>query len=432
MGPVGRRVILHVDMDAFFVSVELLRRPDLAGQPVVVGGTGRRGVVAAASYEARRFGVFSAMPSARARQLCPHAVFLSGDYEQYSEVSAAVRAVFDSVTPLVEPLSLDEAFLDVSGAMRLYGDGVAIGHRIRRLVLDGTGLACSVGVAPNKFLAKMASVEAKPRATPAGVEPGPQVFEVRPGEEVSYLHPLPVRRLWGVGPSTYERLHGIGVSTIGDIVRVPDAVLRTAVGDGSADRLVALASGRDSRPVEIEHVAKSVSHEETFEFDLHDPAELRSQIVRLADGVASRLRADGLGARTFTLKVRDSTFATFTRSRTVPTPIDEAGQIVAVVAPLLDAVTRRGGVRLLGVAASKFAEPTRQLALDGLAADRPSGSTATGSGRTGPAVDRVRDRFGSGAIGPASALGPGGVRVVRRGARQWGPDAPTSGPDDSR
>ncbi|CAN5722631.1 DNA polymerase IV [soil metagenome] len=427
----GRRVILHVDMDAFFVSVELLRRPDLVGQPVVVGGTGRRGVVAAASYEARRFGVFSAMPSARARQLCPHAVFLSGDYEQYSVVSAEVREIFESVTPLVEPLSLDEAFLDVSGATRLYGDGAAIGHRIRRLVLDGTGLHCSVGVAPNKFLAKMASVEAKPRATPAGVEPGAQVFEVRPGAEASYLHPLPVRRLWGVGPSTYERLRGIGVTTIGDIMRVPSAGLRAAVGDGGAERLRALASGHDTRAVEVEHEAKSISHEETFEFDLHDPAELRSQIVRLADGVATRLRAEGLGARTLTLKVRDSTFTTFTRSRTMPSPVDEASQIVAVVAPLLDAITRRGGVRLLGVGASKFGEPSSQLVLDGLSADRPAGSTATGSGRTGRTVDRVRDRFGSAAIGPASALRPDGVRVVRRGARQWGPDAPAPGGEES-
>ena len=213
MTPV-HRTILHADMDAFFVSVELRRRPELVGRPVVVGGTGNRGVVAAASYEARRYGVHSALPSAVARRRCPDAVFLPGDHELYGRVSREVHEIFERHTPLVEPLSLDEAFLDVTGARRLFGDGETIARRIRDEIRDELDLGCSVGVAPNKFLAKLASVEAKPVARPDRVDPGPGVFVVRPGDEQAYLDPLPVKRLWGVGPKTLEKLHRIGLLRI--------------------------------------------------------------------------------------------------------------------------------------------------------------------------------------------------------------------------
>jgi DNA polymerase-4 len=417
LGLVRTRVILHVDMDAFFVSVELLRRPELVGKPVVVGGTGRRGVVAAASYEARRYGVFSAMPSARARQLCPSAVFLQGDYDAYASTSAQVHEVFESYTPRVEGISLDEAFLDVTGSVTLFGDGVTIGHRIRADIADRLSLTCSVGVAPNKFLAKMASVEAKPRARPNGVEPGPGVFEVAPGDEVAYLHPLPVRRLWGVGPSTYERLSRLGVTTIGDLAAVSPVALHGIVGRASAVRLLELASGVDDRPVESERPVKSISHEETFAYDLFDRTDIRTQLVRMADGVATRLRASGLGARTISLKVRDATFTTLTRSRTLPRGVDTAAAIVDVVVPLMDQVEPTGGVRLLGVVASKFAEPSEQLQLDGITAD---GDTSEQWSEASAAIDRVRGRFGSSAIGPASALSADGLRIVRRGQQQWG------------
>jgi DNA polymerase-4 len=403
-------------MDAFFVSVELLRRPELRGRPVVVGGTGRRGVVAAASYEARRYGVFSAMPSMRARQLCPHAVFLRGDYDAYSTVSAEVFEILRRFTPHVEPISLDEAFLDVSGS---HGHGAEIARRVRTEVARQTRLTCSVGIACNKFLAKMASVEAKPRAGPDGVETGLGVFEVRPGAESQFLHPLPVRRLWGVGPATHERLGRLGVITIGDLAAVSPVALRGVVGQAAATRLLELASGIDERPVESERPVKSVSHEETFAFDLHDGDDLRRELTRLADGVASRLRASGIAARTISLKVRDSTFRTVTRSRTLPRPVDTATAIAGTVYELLDTVTPTGGVRLLGVTASKLAEPAEQLQFDGIGGE-------LGAPRKDPstAIDRVRDRFGPSAIGAASALSPGGLQVVRRGQHQWGTDEP--------
>jgi DNA polymerase-4 len=418
------RTILHVDMDAFFVSVELLRRPELRGRPVVVGGTGRRGVVAAASYEARRYGVFSAMPSMRARQLCPHAVFLPGDHDTYSAVSARVFAILHTFTPHVEPISLDEAFLDVTGSVRLHGHGAEIARRIRAEVAAQTQLTCSVGVAGNKFLAKMASVEAKPRAGPDGVESGPGVFEVGPGHETEYLHPLPVRRLWGVGPATHARLDRLGVITIGDMAKISPVALRGVVGPTAAARLLELARGVDERPVESDRPVKSVSHEETFAFDLHDREDLRRELNRLADGVASRLRASGLAARTISLKLRDATFRTVTRSRTLARPVDSASTIAATVYELLDKVAPAGGVRLLGVAASKFGEPAEQLQLDGIG-DQP-GPRRNDPGR---AIDRVRNRFGATAIGAASALSPSGLRVVRRGQHQWGTDEPADDAD---
>lgn len=425
MGAPAQRTILHVDMDAFFVSVELLRRPELQGQPVVVGGTGPRGVIAAASYEARRFGVHSAMPSTTARRMCPHAVFLPGDHARYAEVSAEVHEVFHSVTPFVEPLALDEAFLDVSGALRLLGEGVEIARAVRRDVLARTGLTCSVGVAPNKFLAKLASEAAKPTATPAGVRPGPGVVEVKPGEELAFLHPLPVKALWGVGPATLERLTRLGVRTVRDLAELSDAVVVGAVGKAHGQHLVRLARGLDDRPVEVDRAAKSIGHEETFRTDLHTHEELGRELVRLADAVAARLRAHGTGARTLSLKVRFAGFHTITRAVTVPSPVVTARAIVEAVTPLLDAIDPTPGVRLLGVSASHFGAPAEQLSLDALlAAD--GAAVPTGAGAEWQAaehtMDAIRARFGATAIGPASSAGANGLRVVRKGSQQWGPD----------
>ena len=459
----SQRTILHVDMDAFYVSVELRRRPDLVGQPVVVGGSGPRGVIAAASYEARRYGVRSALPSVTARRLCPNAVFLPGDHALYASVSADVHRIFETVTPYVEPLSLDEAFLDVSGALRANGSGERMAKALRQRIYDELQLWCSIGVAPNKFLAKLASVAAKPRATPDGVRPGRCVLVVAPGEELAFLHPLPVAALWGVGPATLTKLERLGIKTVGELAHIGEPALTASLGEGQGRHLFALSWGRDQRPVEVDRAAKSIGHEETFATDRHTHEELRRELVRLADGVASRLRAHGTGARTMTLKVRFVGFETITRSVTAGGAIDTAAEIVQVTEPLLLAVDPGPGVRLLGVSASNFAEVSRQLAFDDLAggAFGAFGATA-GAGVAAPGaisdtarstarntaritasqvisssaatitewrlaettVDDIRKRFGSDAIGPGSSMSRSGLRVVRRGAQQWGPDHP--------
>lgn len=404
-------------MDAFFVSVELRRRPELAGQPVVVGGTGNRGVVAAASYEARRFGVHSALPSAIAKRRCPHAVFLPGDHAHYGEVSAQVREVFDRYTPLVEPLSLDEAFLDVSGSLRLFGDGVTIGHRIRDEIRRELNLGCTVGVAPNKFLAKLASVEAKPRAHRDRIEAGAGVTEVEPGREQVFLDPLPVKRLWGVGPATLEKLERIGIATVRDLRHIDLPVLSTAVGSNLATHLAALAVGADDRPVETDREAKSIGHEETYAQNLDTPAEIRTNLVRLADAVASRLRKASVGARTLTLKVRfDDGFTTITRSTTASEAIDSAEVIVSLLHPISETIDPSPGIRLLGVSGSNLGPVFHQLTLD----EATDGAPVHGA--TDNALDVIRERFGADAIGPASSVRGGKVRNAKQGGQQWGPD----------
>ncbi len=397
-------MILHVDMDAFYVSVELRRRPELIGRPVVVGGAGPRGVVAAASYEARRFGVRSAMPGSVARRRCPHLVFLPGDHAEYGRVSAEVHRIFDRYTPLVEPLALDEAFLDVSGVERLHGDGVAIAHRIRADIADELGLGCSVGVARTKLLAKLASVAAKPVASPDGVHPGRGVVEVPAGEELLFLHPLPVERLWGVGPRTLERLSRLGIRTVGDLAAVDERVVVGAVGATHGRHLVALANGIDDRPVVTDRDPKSIGHEETFEHDLVDLADLDRELVRMADLVAARLRRHAVVARTLTLKVRFAGFDTITRSVTGPEPVDTGPSIVAALRPVLAGLDVGRGVRLLGVAGSNLRPPSTQLSL----LDGPSGAAA--EHEAAAAIDEIRSRFGAGAIRPASTVSSAGRR----------------------
>ena len=423
---VTHRTILHADMDAFFVSVELRRRPELVGQPVVVGGTGNRGVVAAASYEARRYGVHSALPSAIAQRRCPHAVFLPGDHRLYAEVSDEVRAIFDRYTPLVEPLSLDEAFLDVTGGRRLFGDGRTIATSIRAAVRDELDLGCSVGVAPNKFLAKLASVEAKPRARRDGIDPGDGVTEIVPGTEQAFLDRLPVDRLWGVGPATLDKLHRIGIASVADLRRIDLPLLRTALGDNQARHLAALAVGADDREVEPDRETKSIGHEETYPTDKHTPAEMRRELVRLVDAVTQRMRDQGVGARTWTLKIRFAAgFTTITRSVTSADTIDRPQEIIDLLAPVLAGVDPSPGVRLLGVSGSNLGAPIAQLSFDDVAEDAADWNAAT------DALDAIRHRFGNAAIGPASSISGGRLRRVERGSQQWGPDRERAATDEA-
>ncbi|MEO7429625.1 MAG: DNA polymerase IV [Acidimicrobiales bacterium] len=415
MTPRGARTILHVDMDAFYASVEQLRRPELRGRPVVVGASGARGVVAAASYEARVFGIYSAMSSVQAQRLCPHAVFVGGDHDHYAKVSKAIMAIFSSFTPLVEALSLDEAFLDVTGSLRLHGDGPTIAAAIRARVLAEEGLTCSVGVAPSKFIAKLASEAAKPKVGRRGAEPGLGVKAVAADEVLSFLHPLPVRALWGVGPKTLEKLHRIGVDTVGELASIEDRAAIAALGTASGTHLRRLAQGLDDREVVPEQRAKSIGHEETFARDHHSLDTLQHELVRLGDSVASRLRGARAAGRTVSIKVRFHDFRTITRSVTLASAVDTGPDVVRAATELLNRIDPTPGVRLLGIHVSQLVEgAARQLSLDDV--DAPSWDDATG------AIDAIRARYGADAIVPASLVSPGGIHIKRRGDQQWGPN----------
>ena len=407
--------ILHLDLDAFYASVEQLADPSLRGRPVVVGGLGNRGVVAAASYEARAYGVHSAMPMARARRACPHAAFVAPRFDAYSAASTQVMAILRSYTPLVEPIAFDEAFLDVEGVRRTHGSGPTTGAAIRARVLDETGLVASVGVATTKLLAKLASDLAKPDG----------LLVVEPGGELAFLHPLPVQRLWGVGPATRRRLDRLGVHTVGELAAIPEPALVAALGDAHGRHLHALAHNDDERPVEPERSVKSIGHEETFAHDLTDRDDLARELVRMSERVAMRLRGSGKAARTVQLKVRFGDFRTITRSHTRPEPTDLARDVLDEARALLADVECGPGVRLLGVSAQQL--------VDGAAVQEslPFGGEAKPDRRAlEAAVDGVRARFGDDAVGPAALLDGTGMRLGRRGT-PWGPN-PDAGPDRSR
>jgi DNA polymerase IV len=382
--------ILHVDLDAFYASVEVLKDPSLTGKPVVVGSAGPRGVVMSASYEARARGLHSAMPSLRARRVCPDAVFVPPDFDSYRAYSNRFREVLLAHSPVIEPLSLDEAFLDVSGATMLFGQPPAIAERIRATVRNELALTASVGVGPNKLLAKLASTRAKPDG-----------LMVVPADDIeAFLHPLPVGALWGIGEKTAQTLGRLGIRLIADLARTPPAILERVFGEGHARDLLALADGRDDRPVIPWEAPKSVSHEETYPRDLDDPQEVLREILSLSHRVAARLRADGYRARTITLKLRLPSFSTLTRSRTLPAATDTGADLYRVARELLVRLPPgRRRFRLIGVAASGL-EPSgvQQVALvrEGRWQDAER------------ALDRVERRFGAGAAMPATLLVPPG------------------------
>jgi DNA polymerase-4 len=397
--------ILHVDLDAFFAAVEQLDDPDLRGRPVVVGGLGPRGVVSTASYEARVFGVRSAMPMARARKACPQAAFVSPRMARYSEMSRDVMAILGSVSPLVEQLSIDEAFVDVAGAGRLLGDPPQIAAEIRRRVRKETGLTCSVGVATTKFLAKLLSDAAKPDG----------MLVVEPGSEQSYLAPLPASRLWGVGPKTFAKLERMGVRTIGDVARLDEQALVRTLGASLGAHVAALARNDDPRAVVPEREVKSIGAEETYATDLRTAAECERELVRVADRACARLRASSLTARTVNLKIRFANFETRTRARTIPEPTDVSTVVLDVARELLAEFDVRRGVRLLGVSLSQLAVGSAvQEALD-LTGEHESDDRGRSERRAAVerAVDEVRGRFGTGAVGPATLVEPDGD--ARRG-----------------
>ncbi len=390
--------ILHVDMDAFYASVEEIKDPSLRGRPVIVGGQGGRGVVTSASYPAREFGVRSAMPMVTARRLCPHAVFLSNDFEAYRHYSQQIGEVFRSFTPLVEPLSLDEAFLDVSGSVRIFGPPGEIAAAIKQRVRE-IGLGCTVGVAPNKFLAKLASAKGKPDG----------LLVVPASGVTGFLHPLPVTALWGVGPQTAIVLERLGLKTVGDLAEISVRTLARAVGESLGAHLHSLANGRDDRAVVPEEAARSVGSEETFAYDLDSNEEISREILRLADRTAERLRAKNLCGRTITLKVRFSNFTTITRSKTLSAEVDTTPAIYSVARQLFFKLGRdRLRIRLLGVSVTGLAvgPPNRQLEL---IAEGDLGASATHQrwDDAAAALDSIRQRFGSGVVGPATLLDGG-------------------------
>jgi len=411
------RTIIHVDMDAFFVSVEVREDPSLVGKPVVVGGAGARGVVAAASYEARVYGIHSAMPSARARNLCHHVIFLPGNHELYARVSANLGKLFADVTPLVEPLSLDEAFLDISGACRSQGSAQAIAWRLRERVAQTENLNCSVGIGPSKLVAKLASEAAKPRVEAGKVHPGAQVREVAADEVLSFIRPLPCRALWGVGPSTEAKLRRYGVSTVADLADLPLALTVAAVGQAHGTHLHALANGVDDRPVEPDREAKSISNEQTFPVDYTNRSLLNTELTRMVDSVVARLRSSKLKAKTVTIKVRYGSFSTVTRADTMPQPTDSARLVGQRARALLDKLDVRPGVRLLGVGVGSLGEvESGQLSLDDVGATDKWGDAYD-------AVDQIRSRFGHAAIVPATLVDDQQVRVKHSGQTPWGPDS---------
>jgi DNA polymerase-4 len=382
------RSIIHLDMDAFYASVEMLDQPALRGRPVVVGGTSDRSVVSAASYEARKYGIHSAMPMVRARQLCPGAVFLPVRMGRYREISDRIMAIFERFTPLVEPISLDEAFLDVTGSSSLFGSGVEIAIAIKRLIKVETGLTGSAGVAASKLLAKIASDLRKPDG----------LTVVEPGRERKFLAPLPIGKLWGVGKTTLREMALLGVATIGDLAGLPPEILNARFGK-SGSYLHRAAQGIDERQVVPEREAKSVGHEDTYEVDLLDPAIIRQELLSLGTRVGARLRRYNLRGRTITLKVKFHDFKLVSRSATLNESTDDDLTIFRQACELLrQTEAGRRPVRLLGISLSNLAQAGAPRQTDLFGASRQKERRE----KLNRAIDDVNRKFGRQAINPAT------------------------------
>jgi len=375
------RAILHVDMDAFYASVEVRDNPELLGKPVIVGaGPQERGVVSAASYEARRFGVHSAMPSRTAYKLCPHGVFVQPNMQKYGAVSRQIMTILETFTPLIQPVSIDEAFLDVTGSLGLYGDALTIAKRIKAEIHAQTGLTASVGVAPNKFLAKLASDLNKPDG----------LTVITDENKVQMLAPLPAAKIWGVGKVTEKRLHELHLQTIGDIQRMPVEELRQRIGN-AAEHLHALALGEDDREVETDGESKSISSEHTFAVDTADLAQIKKSLLEQCEEVGTRLRQEKVAARTVQLKLRYADFTTLTRRRTLAQPTQDEMQLYEVAGQLLSAERITGKrIRLIGIGGSNLVAPALQNDLFNRSDEKRT--------RLAKAVDELRGKLGPGAI----------------------------------
>ena len=378
--------ILHVDMDAFFASVAERDNPELKGKAVVIG-MGARGVVSAANYEARKFGIHSAMPVGRARRLAPHAIFLPVDMARYQEVSEHVMEIFHSFTPWVEPISLDEAFLDVTGSQKLLGTGREIAVAIRNKVEEQEGITCSVGIAPSKFIAKLASAHCNPNG----------MLEITSDRILTFLHPLPIQAMWGVGPKTAEVLERLGLRTIEDIAKLPRTTLIRALGEANGASLYELAWGRDYRDVTPEEPDRSISAAETFPQDLDNPEEILTELLRLTERATARLRDRELFAKTISIKVRFADFSTINRSKTLPLPIDSTHDVYEVVKGLYQALRiERARLRLVGVSLENLSEGApHQMML---------GEREVGWRQAEGAMDQARARFGKGSVRPARLI----------------------------
>jgi DNA polymerase-4 len=398
------RLILHADMDAFYASVEQRDRPELRGKPVIVGATSARGVVAAASYEARTFGVRSAMPGFRARELCPDGVFLPSDMARYAAVSAQIHEVFLKFTPQIEPIALDEAFLDITGSMRLHANPRALARALKDAVFEETALTISVGVGPNKLVAKIACTLAKPD--------GLTVVDAK--EVRTLLNPLPIRRLWGVGPVLGKRLEALGIRTFADLANYDSMELAHELGE-RAGELQALARGEDTREVEADRAPKSYGEENTFETDVSDRERVTAALTAHAEAVARRVRHDGYVARTITLKAKlarargrretrdgsEPSYPLLTRSKTLETPTDDGAVVRNVAVALWDAAALAEPVRLLGVSLSNLERKQAPNQLELFAPRRDAVGPARNSEGLGRALDAITERFGASAISRA-------------------------------
>ena len=384
------KAIIHLDMDAFYAAVEVLENPSLKGKPVIVGGPKKRGVVSSASYEAREFGVHSAQPMATAMRLCPKGIFLPVRMSRYKEISEQVFDIFCRFTPLVEPLSIDEAFLDVTGSAGLFGPPEEIAEMIKRAVVEEIGITVSAGVAPSKFVAKIASDLHKPDG-----------LTVVPEDQVkAFLEPLPIDKLWGVGKATQKSLALLGVQTIGDLSRLPLDVLERNFGKHGT-HLHLLSQGVDDRDVEVSREVKSIGHEDTFSDDLLDMGAIRTELLSLATRVSRRLRSDGVWGKTVTLKVKYNDFVQVTRSETLPDATDDGGEIFRRCCELLDKTeVGKRPVRLLGISVSHLSDKggEKQLSLF------QTGSTAPRRKKLNLALDKISEKYGEDGIVPGTLI----------------------------